>query len=98
MRKVVIYLLIAFIWLSGFLTAKCFASTLVRADGEIVERTYKPSYLVENNVTLADIEDSQVVKARHPRQVKWIVTSYPGSTIKTKRRPNNSITIMGEPA
>ena len=55
MRKVAIWALVAFIWLTGFMTAKVFAGTLVTSDGTIEPRTYKASYLVENEVELADI-------------------------------------------
>jgi hypothetical protein len=72
MMKFTIYILCAFLWLSGFMAAVCFAGTIVKQDGTIVERRYKPSYLVQNPVELNDIKYSggPTITPRPKKKVK----------------------------
>lgn len=84
-------LVLLFLSASMGIAATANAGTLVKADGEISERTYKSSYLVKNKVVLEDI---RVSKKPEDDGTEWVVDVHPGSSLRTKRRPSS--TVMGD--
>lgn len=84
-RKNLAFILLTFLFFSAAFALGTVAraeSTIVRSDGSIQTKSYKPSYMVRNNVVLQDIHFTPD-KPLSRRTLGRTYNVYPGSHIKT---------------